>query len=238
MQEQNMQHPDCGIYCIDCLATGKKYIGQSIHIQERWQKHKAALRHNNHENDYLQKAWNKYGAEQFQWTVLEYCTSEQLDEREQYYIAQYDTMNKECGYNLKSGGQFMTNVYTAELRNKMSEAVQRSYTDELRQKRSEQAKAQWSNPETRAKMTGINHGRYGKHLSPDARKRIGDAQRNKPSFRRNWTPVYCVELNKQWACAHDAAQELNEDSGSILKACRGELHTYHKRHWQFVTNEK
>ena len=48
-----------GIYCIENIITNKKYIGQSINIKDRWSKHKSELNHQTHDNDYLQKAWNK-----------------------------------------------------------------------------------------------------------------------------------------------------------------------------------
>ena len=62
-----------GIYCIENIITNKKYIGQSIDVNERWRKHISELNHNYHHNDYLQKAWNKYGEDSFKFYVLEYC---------------------------------------------------------------------------------------------------------------------------------------------------------------------
>ena len=44
----------CGIYCIENINTNKKYIGQSVNINDRWSKHKNELRQNSHDNDYLQ----------------------------------------------------------------------------------------------------------------------------------------------------------------------------------------
>lgn len=54
-----------GIYCIENIRNGKKYIGQSINVYYRWKKHKSELNNNTHDNDYLQKAWNKYGSDIF-----------------------------------------------------------------------------------------------------------------------------------------------------------------------------
>lgn len=50
-----------GIYCIENIQTGKKYIGQQVNIRSRWYQHRNELRRGIHCNDYLQKAWNKYG---------------------------------------------------------------------------------------------------------------------------------------------------------------------------------
>lgn len=93
-----------GIYKIENLINGKIYIGQSKQIRQRWSEHKKELRRNKHTNEYLQRAWNKYGEENFKHEVLEFCSEDQLDERECYYIDLYDAMNPQFGYNLTSGG--------------------------------------------------------------------------------------------------------------------------------------
>ena len=44
-----------GIYCIENLISGKKYIGQSVNIQNRWNHHICELNKGIHYNDHLQK---------------------------------------------------------------------------------------------------------------------------------------------------------------------------------------
>ena len=100
-----------GIYCIENIITNKKYIGQSIDVDERWRKHISELNHNYHHNDYLQKAWNKYGEDSFKFYVLEYCDICELDTKEIYYIDLYNTTDRNIGYKLTSGGQFKKEVF-------------------------------------------------------------------------------------------------------------------------------
>lgn len=100
----------CGIYCIECKIDNKKYIGLSRDIVRRWKKHKQELRRNRHINKHLQNAWNKYGECNFDFYVLEECSSDILGEREIYYIKKYNTLDKNIGYNLTSGGDGASDV--------------------------------------------------------------------------------------------------------------------------------
>lgn len=110
----------CGVYCIENLINHKKYIGQSGDIKSRWRSHKSELRRGIHGNDYLQKAWNKYGEDNFRFYILEECTIDITDDRERYYIAVYDTTNRDCGYNLESGGH-MCKTLSDSTKRKISE---------------------------------------------------------------------------------------------------------------------
>lgn len=93
-----------GIYLICNLKTEHKYIGQTVNLKYRIRRHKQMLRDNLHENDYLQKHYNKYGFDNFAFDILEECDIQNLDEREIFWISHYETMNRKKGYNLESGG--------------------------------------------------------------------------------------------------------------------------------------
>lgn len=91
-----------GIYKIENLINSKTYIGQSIDIEKRWSVHKTELNRNYHHNMYLQNAWNKYGEGSFQFSIIEECQIDQLDSREIFWIAKFDSYKN--GYNLTIGG--------------------------------------------------------------------------------------------------------------------------------------
>ena len=223
-----------GIYCIECIESNKKYIGQSVDINDRWRRHISELNNNIHDNDYLQNAWDKYGEKCFVFSVLEYCIENRLDEREVYYIEKYNTLNRDYGYNLKSGGQNGGSKYSDELKLKMSNSVKKSYDEKLRNKRKLDALSQWSNPEIKAKILGENNGMYGKTHSEETRKKISNANKGTISWRRNTTPVYCIELNKYYKDATDAGNELGCRSSNILNVCRGERKMCGGYHWIFA----
>ena len=92
----------CGIYKITNKINGKAYIGQSVNIKNRWQVHAST------KDEYpIHRAIQKYSKKNFEWEILEECSSECLNEREQYYIALYNTCFSEggYGYNITNGGE-------------------------------------------------------------------------------------------------------------------------------------
>lgn len=110
----------CGIYCIENLVNNKRYIGQSTDITFRFYQHRSDLKCNRHKNRHLQYSWNEYGKENFKFYVLEECLCEELDELERFYIAHFDTMNQDYGYNFESGGNLKKKA-SMETRQKISD---------------------------------------------------------------------------------------------------------------------
>lgn len=91
-----------GIYKITCIVTQKSYIGQSTSIKRRWATHKRELKNNAHYNQKLQRAYNKYGANNFIYEILELCPQEKLNERECFYIKLFNSCDN--GFNQDYGG--------------------------------------------------------------------------------------------------------------------------------------
>lgn len=78
---------DCGVYQIRNIINNNIYIGSSISIKKRFSAHKNDLRKNQHYNSHLQRAWNKYGEENFEFNIIENSIyPEERLQRENYYI--------------------------------------------------------------------------------------------------------------------------------------------------------
>ncbi|HEY9570787.1 MAG TPA: GIY-YIG nuclease family protein [Metalysinibacillus sp.] len=91
------------IYKIENKVNGKVYVGQTVvGVNVRVGQHFSSLRCNKHNNDYLQRAWNKYGEENFIPTIIEECSIDELDNKEVQWIEHY--RNTVGSYNLESGG--------------------------------------------------------------------------------------------------------------------------------------
>ncbi len=218
---------ESGIYCIENIVNGKKYIGQSVDVYSRWKKHRSELNNGVHFNGYLQKSWNKYGEDNFKFYVVEFCNIDKLDEREIYYIGLYQTLNRNKGYNLVSGGTFGKKC-SKETCTKISQAL-KGHKVSLR--------SRIKISEHHADVSGKNNGMYGRNHTDEAKKKISESRKGKISPRRNRNNVYCIELEKTFNDATEAARELNLNSSAILKCCRGERKTCGGYHWKFINLE-
>lgn len=92
-----------GIYYIKNKNNNKYYIGQSLDVKLRIKQH---FNYGSYES-YIDKAI-KEDPSIFIYGVIEYCSIDQLNELEQYYISYFDSY--ENGYNLTLGGEgFLAN---------------------------------------------------------------------------------------------------------------------------------
>jgi len=89
-----------GVYKILCVPNGKIYIGSSVNIRVRFFYHRNTLRKQTHRNQYLQKAWNKYGENNFEFSILELADEHSLLSVEQKWIDETNCTNRKTGFNI------------------------------------------------------------------------------------------------------------------------------------------
>lgn len=100
--------PKSGIYQILNLTNQKCYVGSSKDIIRRFSWHRGMLKRNKHTNKHLKNAWNKDLENNFVFRILEIVdnpTKDRLEEREDYWIDYYDSMNEGRGYNKQKAQQ-------------------------------------------------------------------------------------------------------------------------------------
>ena len=88
---------DTGIYKIINKITEDFYIGSATSFYTRKSVHYSLLKRNIHYNTHFQRAWNKYGEVNFEFIKIEYCSKDNLIQREQFYI---DTLYPK--YNIRT----------------------------------------------------------------------------------------------------------------------------------------
>ena len=102
---------ESGIYIIKNLVNNKIYVGQTtMKFIKRFWHHRWMLANNKHDNEHLQKAWNKYGSNNFEFSVVYVRqNNECLNSKEIEYIKQYNSIKN--GYNIQSGGNVILCEY-------------------------------------------------------------------------------------------------------------------------------
>jgi len=104
--EERLKLNITGIYLIKNNITGHCYVGQAKNISKRiWSHLNSSISPEASDYDYpLHKAFRRYGVDNFDLQVLEECSVKDLNEKEIYWIARYDS--KRNGYNQTEGGNY------------------------------------------------------------------------------------------------------------------------------------
>ncbi len=167
-----------GIYKIVNKTNGKYYIGSSNNIHKRWEYHKQDLTKRKHHSPYLQRAWNKYGKDNFDFIiVLPNVSENDLLNEEQKYL---DNVNKlEC-YNTSmiAGKVEMTNEVRQKIKEKLmgnKNGVGRIFSEETRKKISQSQKG---------KKCPNRTGMKGKVFSEEHRRKLSEARQRQIKNRQ------------------------------------------------------
>ena len=113
-----------GIYQIVNNTTEKRYVGYASNIRQRLKGHVSDLSLKKHANNYLQKAWDKHGQNDFTFLVIEECCKESLCLKEDYWVKILKTTNEYYGYNIKptdpegKAGQSLETIEKLKIANK------------------------------------------------------------------------------------------------------------------------
>lgn len=77
------------IYALINLETYEAYIGRTFNYEQRKQSHLDRLAKGIHYTNTLQEAYNKFGAENFVFCFLDFCTYSNMKKKELWYIVNW-----------------------------------------------------------------------------------------------------------------------------------------------------
>jgi len=125
-----------GVYEIVNIITNERYIGSASRVGKsnslsgfyvRFDKHKLLLKNNKHYNIHLQRSYNKYGENNFNFNVLSICPSEYCIKLEQWFL---DNLKPE--YNIRKIADSNKGIkFTAEHKEKLSKSIKNSLKNKV-----------------------------------------------------------------------------------------------------------
>lgn len=205
--------------------------------------HFASLRGGYHINPHLQRSFDKYGEDNFEFIVLHNCQnnedSDQVNELEKKYIKMYK--DKRLAYNIGDGGDGGHNLgkhLSEETKRKIGNKNRinmtgRKLPDETRKKMSESQKKRFE------KMTDIEKYEYGKrisdyasgyHWSESSKENFSKLQQTKPNGAK-----YDVEIVKEIRRLHEKEKLSYTEISKLLNIPRPTVYliaTY--RRWKNI----
>jgi len=184
----------CGIYYIKNLINDKVYVGSSIDIFTRWKRHKLELKKGIHHSPKLQKAFDKYGEENF-----EFCLAESAENRskatllEQKWIDKMDCIKN--GYNINP---IANNVgmmpKSEEHKRKIGDAhLGRKLTEESKKKISDAHLGKKTGPCSEQRRKNISLAKIGKKpMTEEGKKRLSEYRKSTVGKKRG---PYKIKIN-------------------------------------------
>lgn len=210
------------IYKITNKINNKQYIGQTTkeRASDRFSQHRYLARHLDMEksNSYLHRAMNIYGVNNFIFEIIEKIDNSLLNEREQYWIKQLNTLAPN-GYNLTSGGegtQKFSRSQSIEEKEKRKKSNQQFYKNhpEAREQLVQRTRKLWEDENYRRKVTESNKKFAKEH--PDLNK----GEKN-PMYGKKHTEAALAKISAHAATRKLKIAQLDKDTLNIIQVFDG-----------------
>lgn len=220
-------------YVVHNTVNNKVYIGKSTKPFERFKKHlKVASGTRKVEKFYFHRAINKYGGDNFTFSILQkFDNEEDCNQAEMYWIKFFNAKNKKYGYNLTDGGEGCSGrVITEETREKMRKhALTRRHTEETKQKLREINLGKRLSKESIEKT---RQARLGVPLSEEHKRKISESTKGK--IKKKFTKEQVIEIRRLYEKENWSQREL-ADFFNAKQANISFITTY--RTWSDLTSD-
>ena len=207
-------------YCIYLhrnKINGKVYIGQTCQKPEkRWN-----YGHGYKNCPRFYSAIVSYGWNNFEHIILENnLTSDEANEKEQYYIKKYNSQNPDLGYNLTEGGSSLSEYWKTPEHRELQSQNKKLYFKEHPDKKIENdmhlKEIAQKSAKIRSEKMKENYANQGGlfHLNESRKKRIK-----------------CIETDEIFASLSEASKKYNISVGNISSVIHGKRKSAGGYHW-------
>lgn len=199
------------VYVHKNKSNGKVYVGLTSMIpEERWSNGKG------YHTGYFRFTIDKYGWDNFEHKILkDNLTKDEASYWEMYYIRQYNSTDRNFGYNISFGGECGGHPQTEETKKKISKNGY--HYGMLGKTHSE---------ETKRKMSV---SRTGKVFSDEIKEKL-----SKSALKNRGRLFLCIETGKIFNNLNDAYKETLCPKGSIVQCCKGKQKQSKGYHWCYA----
>lgn len=204
-----------GVYKISntLCPEGKYYIGYSCNINRRWGIHKSTLRGGKHCNIRMQRAYEKYGSECFDYEILQECENEEEAKNVELSYLEDLTIRDKL-YNLhynSSGGDLMTYHPNKE---QIIERMKNTQKEQISKMTKEERQERWG-------QNGEKNGMYGRTHTDEVKRLCSEMHKGN---------TYC--LGKK------ASQETKDKLSVIASERLGEKNPFFGKQHSEETKQK
>jgi group I intron endonuclease len=203
MNNKKEKEHNCGIYRIVCIAEGHDdsdcYVGQAVDLKTRKNNHFNQLKNSKHKNKHLQRAYNKYGKENFIFEILELCEKDKqiLTYWERYYKLYYSAKYnirevEDSNLGLKMSDETKKKI-SERNKGKPSVMLGKNHSEETRKKIRNSHNGKTASEEAKNKM---REARTGKKESKETREKISNSHLG--MGKSGYYGVYQDNRTKKW----------------------------------------
>ena len=240
---RNIEDESMVIYAFKNKTNGKMYVGQTQRTFGIRTK-----QHLNRSDTYFDKALSKYGLNNFSYWILDRgSTLEELNEKERYWITEYDCLWPN-GYNLTVGGDGVKGYrHTDEYKRKMSDAMKGKVTGENNpfygkkhtikslEKMSNYQSARWT-VEARKERSESYKGKFVGADNPFYKKEHKQSSKDKMSKAKDKMKVKVrnIDTGEVFESLSLASKTHNVQVTHITRVCRGQRKTCGGFRWEYA----
>lgn len=256
----NIDTKDYKIYVHINKINGKMYIGQTKNkVENRWRKNGEGYKPRAGSVSYFWNSIQKYGWDNFEHIILfDNLSLDLANIIEEELIKKYNTTDRNCGYNVKYGGdnhlmpedmrinlskitkERMNNYSDEELKmigKKISKALSGENNGFYGKHHTEETKKKMR--DNHANLKGENHPMFNYHHSDSTKKKWSEQRKGKNLYSNNPNAKAVIQYDKNmnllkiFTSIKEAAESIGVTSQTITGCCKGRLHTAGGYIWKY-----